>query len=108
MPYHSGAEDRLYGSRIKQLQGENPGDLNSVWEKTTCFSSLSLLWDLKQCEALDFEVTGSADGAANTVANDFKILNFGCFSINKKGIRSFRPFIYLLFPAEVEIYFAIV
>jgi hypothetical protein len=56
---------------------------------------------------LDFEVTGSADGAANTVANDFKILNFGCFSINKKGICSFRPFIYLLFPAEVEIYFAI-
>ena len=41
------------------------------------------------------------------MANDTTFLNFGCFNINKVGVRSFRPFIYVLCPVEAEIYFAI-
>ena len=78
-----------------------------MWEYTWCFSSLALLWNIKACEKLGFQVQGSADGAKNVVANDTTFLNFGCFNINQKGVRSFRPFIYLLCPVEAEIYFAI-
>ena len=52
-------------------------------------------------------MTGSADGAANMVSNDLKFLNFGCFSVNKKGQMSFRSFMYVVCPGESELYFAI-
>ena len=103
----SSSENRLY-KRIKELQQQKTNSPHiPAYAETTVISSLALLWNLKECEKLGYEVSGSADGAANMVANDLKFLNFGCFSVNEKGIRSFRPFIYVLCPSESELYFSI-
>ena len=100
------AEVRLY-HRIAELQQKCVSPNVPAFTKTTVFSSLALLWNVKECEKLGFHVTGSADGAANMVANDLKFLNFGCYSVSKKGTRSFRPFIYVICPGESELFFAI-
>ena len=102
----SPAEDRLY-NRIEQLQKQSDTPDIPAFAETTVLSSLALLWNVKECKKLGFEVTGSADGAANMVSNDLKFLNFGCFSVNKKGQRLFRPFMYVVCPGESELYFAI-
>lgn len=101
----SSAEERLY-RRINELQKKFK--LEAAWEQTTVMSSLALLWNLKQCEDLDWNVSISCDGTAHTVANDFKLLNLGCFNVsNMKGAPIFRPFMLTLGPEEAEIYFAI-
>ena len=103
----SPAEKKIY-QRIAFLQKKHKGKYTAAWEQTTVFSSLVLLWNLKQCADLDFCVTASADGTAKTHANDYKLLSFGCFSVDerKSGI-IFRPFIYIICPEEAEIFFAI-
>ena len=57
----SDAENRLY-KRIEELQQQKTNSPHiPAYAETTVFSSLALLWNLKECEELDFEVTGSAD-----------------------------------------------
>ena len=99
----SNAEKRLY-QKIAVLQEKEE---TNPWDKTTCFSSLALLHNLKQCSDLQFKVTASADGFDNTCSNNYIVLNFGCFSVDEHGVRSFRPFIFILCPSEKEVYFAI-
>ena len=85
----SEAKRRLH-NRNEELQKQK---INSphipAFEETTVFLSLALLWNLFECQELGFEVTGSADGAANMVANDLKFLNFGHFIVSDKGQKSF-------------------
>ena len=47
-------------------------------------------------------MTVSADGSHNTVANSYKLLNFGCFLVDEKGIQSFCLFFYAIAPEEAE------
>ena len=98
----SEAERRLY-KRIDFLaKGKNP------WVFVVCFSSLALLWNLKQCESLGFKVTAAADGTHGTTSNGEILLTFGCFDVKAaENVRSFRPFIYTLCEVENELHFSI-
>ena len=103
----SHAERKLY-ERIQELSEKDVG-VGSPWVKSVCFSSFAMLWNLKQCEQLDFKVTASSDGTHNIAASEHVLLNFGCFDVKPKlgSVRSFRPFIYIICPTESELYYSI-
>ena len=76
----STSELRVY-KRIEELQKKKKLDDTEVWGKTVVFSSLALLWNIKQCADLLFEVSVSCDGTSQIFANDYHLMNFGCFSV---------------------------
>ena len=77
------------------------------YDTTSCFSSLSLLWNIKECQGLDFNVCCSADGTDKTTSTNYQLLSFGTYNRDRKGIQSYRPFFYVLGPGERKVTFAI-
>ena len=53
------------------------------YDTTTVFSSLGLLWNIKQYEINQFDVPISADGTDHTMSNNYQLLHFGIFNRNK-------------------------
>ena len=100
----SNAETRLH-DRIKHLAQRD--NVDNPWSKLLCYTSLALLWNLKDCAKLDFKVMGAADGTHGTTASGEKLLVFGCFDVKcKTNVRTFRPFIHAVSPVENELYFS--
>ena len=100
----SEAEVRLH-NRIDHLAKKN--DVENPWSKVVCYTSLALLWNLKDCAKLDFKVMGAADGTHGTTAFGERLLVFGCFDVKcETNVRTFRPFIHAVCPMENELYFS--
>ena len=101
----SEAEKRLH-KRIDFLADRD--GINHPWAKAICHTSLALLWNLKDCASLDFNVMGAADGTHSTTATGEMLLVFGCFDVKcKKHVRTFWPFIHTVCPVENELHFSI-
>ena len=73
---------------------------SNVSHTTIVVSSVALLLNVVQCQELDWQVTGSADGTDNMICNDCKVITCGCFSLNKRGVRQHRPFLFAICPGE--------
>ena len=101
----SEAEKKLH-ERIDFLADRD--GINDPWAKVICHTSLALLWNLKDCASLDFNVMGAADGTHSTTATGEMLLVFGCFDVKcHTFVRTFRPFIHIVCPVENELYFSI-
>eukprot|EP00536_Pseudo-nitzschia_multiseries_P006111 jgi/Psemu1/14480/gm1.14480_g len=100
----SNSEKNLY-EHLQKLQGQSKRSDDQVWDKIVCFSSLSLLYNVVQCQTLGYQVTASADGFHGTCSNDWHVLTFGIFAPKEDGSRSYRPFCFIPCPSEKEIYF---
>ena len=69
----SEAENRLH-KRIDFLASRD--GINNPWAKVICHTSLALLWNLKDCASLDFNIMGVADGTHSTTATAEMLLVF--------------------------------
>jgi hypothetical protein len=97
-------EDQLYEriNSIRSTKKDVEKTEGNLFDNTTVFSSLALLWNIKQAKDLDFVVTAAADGTDKMVCNNFQTLIFGVININKAGVKSFRPLFFVLSPGERE------
>ena len=77
----------------KQTQVKVEG---STFHTTVVFTSLGLLYNASQCADLGWELMGTSDGIDNIFSNDYQLLTLGTFNLNKKGVKSFRPFFYVM------------
>jgi hypothetical protein len=94
-------EDQLY-ERINSIRNakRDVEKTEDFFDTTTIFSSLALLWNIKQAQDLDFVITAAADGTDKIVGNNFQTLIFGVININRAGTKSFRPLFLVLSPGE--------
>ena len=83
----------------KKQQYEKEGN---VFHTTTVFSSLVLLWNIVQCEDLEWKVAGAADGTDGMTCNNYQLLSFGAIHVNKRGVKQFQPLFYVLGAGERE------
>ena len=107
--YISKPEINLY-EYIEKCRNESPAleeTEGNPYDTTTVFSSLGLLWNIKQCQMNQFEVPVSADGTDHTTSNNYQLLHFGTFSRNEKGQQSYRPMVFILGAGERRTVFAI-
>jgi hypothetical protein len=72
----------------------------STYDTATVFSSVALLFNICMCEQLEWRVMATSDGTDNTTSNNWQLLTFGVFNLNKYGVKSFRPFAFVLSPGE--------
>jgi hypothetical protein len=75
------------------------GDL---YDTTTVFTSLALLWNIKQCSDLGWKVMSSCDGTDGVMCNNNQTILFGCMNINRYGEKQFRPFLMAVGVGERE------
>jgi hypothetical protein len=102
-------EDQLYEriNTIRSTKKDVEKTEGNFFDTATVFSSLALLWNIKQAQDLDFVVTAAADGTDKMVCNNFQTLIFGVININTSGVKSFRPLFFVLSPGEREEMFEI-
>ena len=92
---------------MKKKKRQVEKEEGDYYDTTTVFTSLALLWNMKQCHDLDFKVTASADGTDKVTSNNYQTMMFSDHSINERGTKQFRPFIFILAPGEREEFFII-
>ena len=104
----SDSERNLYDhiQKIHDPRKDN-GTINDLFEECIVFSSLAMLTTIVDCKKLNFKVTVSADGTYSIARNDWKLLNFGVFTITERGTRQFQPFFFAFCPKESGIFFSI-
>ena len=68
----------------------------STFHTTVVFTSLGLLYNASQCADLGWQLMASSDGTDNVFSNNYQVLTLGTFNLNKKGVKSFRPFFYVM------------
>ena len=68
----------------------------STFHTTVVFTSLGLLYNASQCSDLGWQLMCSCDGTDHIFSNDYQLLTLGTFNLNKKGVKSFRPFFYVM------------
>lgn len=94
--------DKVRGAKVALEESEG-----NTYNLTTVITSLAFLWNICQCQQLDWYVTVSSDGTADVVLNDWTLLTMGVHSHSKKGTKQFKPFFYILAPGEWQECFAI-
>jgi hypothetical protein len=72
----------------------------STYDTTTVISSVALLFNICMCEQLEWKLMASSDGTDNITSNNWQLLTFGVFNLNEHGVKSFRPFAFVLSPGE--------
>ena len=68
----------------------------STFHTTVVFTSLGLLYNASQCADLGLQLMASCDGTDNVFSNNYQLLTLVTFNLNMKGVKSFRPFFYVI------------
>ena len=74
---------------------------------TVVFSSLGLLYNASQCRDLEWQCMTSSDGTDKIFSNHYQLLTMGVYNLSTHGVKSFRPFFYVLCVGERQECFAL-
>lgn len=90
---------------IDEFEKKRPQNKPTL-QNSAVMSSLALLRLVVDCDALDFQVTGSMDGIHGVLQNDFRLVCLGVIANSKEHsqdrvyTQTLKPLVYTLAPAE--------